>query len=355
MRNVMGGSAGPDLAEFGGFEQRLLDDLKLIVAEGWVDVTDPVQVARPGWSPLRMPGWRRAGLVAAAGLAAGAVAIAGLFAGGVLSGRPVTGGGGHIELTTFLARAASAARSAPVALPKPGQVFVERVRTGETGPKTDNKVRCYLMAYDTPATGRAAYPTKTGPCGTKLTRFLIDAAVVARVGGGGSAPKADHHPHGYPDPARLPTRPAALLAALNRAANRGHWGTGAVALGSLELDSSPEPHNAIVFGLIERLLQVPIRPALRAALFEVTGHLPGVRLDRHAADLIGRPGVGIALPQPINASPDGIRLEFVLSPKSYQFLGVAMTDSIDGNPANPAKYGYAVIKSKLITPKTAKN
>lgn len=333
-----------------GYEQRLLDELKLMVAQGWVDDAAPVRVPGPGRSPLRMPAWRRAGLVAAAGLAAGAMTIAGLFAGGLLGGGSAAGTSEHVELTAFLAKAAAAARSAPAALPKPGQIFVERVSTGETGPKTDGKVRCYLLAYDTPATGQAAFPTESAPCGTKLTRFLTGGTVV-RAAGARPSTRASHVTHGYPDPATLPTRPAALLDALNRAADRGHWGTGSVALGSLELDSSSEPHNAIVFGLIERLLQVPIRPALRSALFEVTGHLHGVRLDRHATDLIGRPGVGIALPLPIQGSADGVQMEFVLSQKTYRFLGLAMTDSIDGNPANPSKFGYSVIKTQLITPK----
>jgi hypothetical protein len=44
----------------------------------------------------------------------------------------------------------------------------------------------------------------------------------------------------------------------------------------------------------------------------------------------------------------------VVDAKTYQFLGVAWTDGIDGTPASPEKSGYAVIKSFLITGKPAK-
>jgi hypothetical protein len=269
MRNV---TESPRLE---GYEQRLLDELKIMVAQRQVDVVDPVGAQSPaGRSPFRMPVWRRAGLVAAAALAAGSMAVAGLFAGGLFSGVSVDAGGEHVELTTFLARAAADARSHPVVLPKPGQVLVERV------------------------TGSATFPTRTGPCGAKtLTPFRSEVSVATPVSGGftGIDLKPDHGAHGYPDPARLPVSPAAL--------------------------------------------------------FEVTGRLHGITLDRHATDLIGRPGAGIALSYPVKGSPDGIRPEFVVNPKTYQFLGLAMTDSLGSSQANPAKYGYAVIKSGLITPK----
>ncbi|HEX9623644.1 MAG TPA: hypothetical protein VF979_04640 [Streptosporangiaceae bacterium] len=352
MRNFAGGSIDTDreLPKFEGFEQRLLDELKMMVAERRIDVIDPVEVVNPGGSPFRMPVWRRVGLVGAAGLAAGSMATAAVFAGGLVGGGSAASGNARVELTSFLAKAGAAARSHPVALPKPGQVFIEQVKAGDTGPNTGNKLTCYQVVYDTPATGRATFPAKSGPCGTKLTPYVKGKAVVAHRLSGGMTLKADHGTRGYPNPAKLPTDPTALLAALNHAAGLGHWGTGSIDLANAELFSSGAPHNAIVFGLIERLLQVPIRPALRAALFEVTGRLHGITLDRHATDIIGRPGVGISLPLPIKDNPDGLRLEFVLNAKTYRFLGVALTDSIGGNPAHPAKYGYAVIKSTLATP-----
>jgi hypothetical protein len=340
MRNLKGGPVDTDQMspKFEGFEQRLLDELKLMVAERRVDAADPVVTVSAGRPPFRMPVWRRVGLAAIAGVAAGALAVAVLFAGGVVGSGP----GEHSDLSSFLARAAAAARSHPVAPPKPGQVFVERVKVGETGPKTENKVGCFEMVYDTPATGRGTFPTKSGHCGANGASTLIRLITM---------PSGHHHPvtHGYPDPAKLPADPKALLAALNRDAAHGHWDDGTVDLVGAEFWSTNLPRNGIVFGLIERLLQVPIRPALRAALFAVTGHLPGVSLERHATDLIGRPGVGISLLLPVKDSASGLRLEFVLNPKTYEFLGFGFIDGI-GNRAHPQKFGYAVITSYLVVP-----
>jgi hypothetical protein len=137
------------------------------------------------------------------------------------------------------------------------------------------------MAYQTPETGRASFPTKVGSCGGKLRPFIEQKAVDHPVKGGRTAIdlKRDPGAHGYPDPAKLPTRPAALLNTLNRAAVGGHWDTGTLSLADGAMLGPDGPRNAIVFWLIERLLQVPIRPALRAALFEVTGQLHGITLD----------------------------------------------------------------------------
>ncbi len=358
MRDVSGGPVNiQEPPKFEGFEQRLLDELKILVAERAVDVVDPVATLNPGRSPFRMPAWRRAGLVGAIALVTGSVAAAVVLAGG--SG-PGPSGGERIELTAFLNRAAAAARSDQVTPAKPGQVLVERVKAGETGPKTAQKVGCYVLLYDTPATGQGSFPTTSGPCRagrSDLSPYLDQIAVVSGHHKGFAAMtlKPNDGTHGYPDPAKLPTDPKALLVALNQAARQGNWNIGAINGASIDIWATGLPRSGTVFGLIERLLQAPIRPALRAALFEVTGRLKGITLDRHATDVIGRPGVGIELPLPIDGSPDGLRLEFVLSQKTYRFLGFAMTDSVDGNPSSPAKYGYAVIRSFLVTPKSAKH
>jgi hypothetical protein len=173
--------------------------------------------------------------------------------------------------------------------------------------------------------------------------------VYHRIKGGVSViTEPDPGAHGYPDPARLPTKQKALLAALDRAATRGHWDTGTIDVANGGLFVQEGSRNMIVFGLIARLLQVPIRPALRAALFEVTGHLHGINLVRHTIDLIGRAGVGISLPIRGKDLAPGLALEYVVDAKTYQFLGLAL---INGNPANPYMSGYSVIKSSLITQK----
>jgi hypothetical protein len=350
MNDRTGGPVGTDheLPKFEGFEERLLGELKTMVADRQIQAVNPVSAPKPGRSPFRMPVRRRVSLgLGAVGLV-GALAAAVIVPGeGVMNATP-TPGYAHYELTSFLSQAAAAARSHPVPLPNAGEVFVERVRSGQTGPRTLNKVRCYLMVYRTLATGRAAFPTKQGPCGGKLRTIIPEQIVYHPVGGGWSEvdTKRDLGAHGYPDPDKLPTRPAALLVALNRAAARGHWNTGTLGLPDGALVGSKESRVGIMFALIERLLQVPIRPTLRAALFEVTGRLHGIYLDRHATDLIGRPGVGISLSLGVKGQP-GIGLQFVVDAKTYQFLGVAWNTGIYGKPAQPEKSGYAVIESYM--------
>lgn len=341
------------MPKFEGFEERLLSELKIMVADRQL-VVDPVGVSRPRWSPFRMPVRRRVGLVGAIGLVGALAAAVVVPSEGVFNATP-SPGYAHYELTSFLSQAAAAARSHPVTLPEAGQVFVERVQAGQTGPRTLNRVRCYELVYRTPATGRAAFPTREGPCGGKLRPFHAEEFVYHPVKGGWSEVdlKQDPNAHGYPDPARLPTRPAALLTALSRAASSGHWDTDTLILPDGSLLGSKASHVGVMFGLIERLLQVPIRPALRAALFEVTGRLHDISLDRHAKDLIGRPGVGISLALGIKGRP-GIGLQFVVDAKTYQFLGVAWNTGIDSKLAHPEKSGYSVIKSFLITQKPAK-
>ncbi len=324
--------------KFEGFEQRLLDELKILVAERAIEVIDPVVAVKPGRPPFRKPAWRRVGLVGAVGLAASSVAAAVVLAGGLVSSGPAPGSGGHVELTSFLSRAEAAARSHPVVTAKPGQIFFERVKDGVIGPKTGTALTCYLSFYDTPATGLGEFPTKTVAChrvkGEFTSPFIPDPTV-----------------HGYPNPAKLPTQPAKLLAVLRRDAIRGKWDGGVAALSAGNLLGPAGKRDEEAFTLIGRMLEVPLRPALRAALFEVTGKLPGITIDRKATDIAGRPGVGLSLPLPTKGAPHGLALELVLNSKTYKFLGLALTDSIDGTPAHPSESGYAVIKSGLVTPK----
>lgn len=354
MRNLKGGSVdtGQQPPKFEGFEQRLLDELKLMVTERRVDAADPAVSVSAGRPPIRMPAWRRAGLVAAAGLAVGALTVTSVFAGGLIGSGPAPAGGAHIELTSFLAKAAAAARKHPAKPVQADWIFVSRVKAGDTGPKTDNKVRCFIMTYDTPATGRGSFPTRSGPCRDEAALFKPHSSEVGLANGrhSGITTKSGPVTHGYPNPATLPTSPKALLAALNRDAAKGHWGIQTTDLTGAGTWSSDLPRNGVVFGLIERLLQIPIPPRLVAALFEVTGRLPGVTLDRHATDLIGRRGVGISLALPTKNSANGLSLEFVLNPKKgYNFLGSAFVDRI-GHPAHPQKFGYAVMESYLAGP-----
>lgn len=61
-----------------------------------------------------------------------------------------------------------------------------------------------------------------------------------------------------------------------------------------------------------------LQPRLTAELYQALGDIPGLTVDAHAADVTGRPGIGLALP----LGP-GSRLtqEIVLAPRTYHLLG----------------------------------
>jgi hypothetical protein len=355
-RNAGVASGQPEDGRLGGFEERMLADLRVMVARGAV-ARDRVGAASAGRNPagqavragsrrlgpglLARPAWlghrrRWLGTVVTAGVAVSVVAATVLtIAAGPAGGQPQAHGQ-SVALTAFLNEAAAAARSQSVTLPGPDQVFYEKVRGGAVGP--GGFMHCYVMIYNSPATGRLGFPTATGRC------------PMARTG----AP-FKHGSRGYPDPVGLPTTPAALLATLDRDASRdgSSWGAGYTDLAAVEFFvNRAQPRDAIVFALIERLLQVPIRPALRAALFEVTGRIPGVELVKHAKDISGRPGVGIVLP--LRVGGPGLSLEFVLNRTTYRFLGLALLNSKPRSSGPQGmryrEYGYAVLKSGLVTP-----
>jgi hypothetical protein len=89
-------------------------------------------------------------------------------------------------------------------------------------------------------------------------------------------------------------------------------------------------------------------PALTAELYRVLGNIPGVTVDRHAADIAGRHGIGfrIALPDGQGAGFD----ELILDPRTYALMGQQAT----AGPAAGAKAGQviggvAIVKSALVS------
>ena len=93
------------------------------------------------------------------------------------------------------------------------------------------------------------------------------------------------------DPASLPTQPAALLRAIKRElrATRTPPTTTAGATVS-------DVANAGVFEVIaDRLLFASTSPTLRAALYRVIAHLPGVQLLGWQTDRLGRRGIAVAI------------------------------------------------------------
>jgi hypothetical protein len=59
-------------------------------------------------------------------------------------------------------------------------------------------------------------------------------------------------------------------------------------------------------------------PRLTAELYQALGDLPGLTVDRHAADVAGRTGIGLRLPL---RRGSGLTQELVFSPRSYRLLG----------------------------------
>jgi hypothetical protein len=101
-------------------------------------------------------------------------------------------------------------------------------------------------------------------------------------------------------PVGLPTEPSALLRAIERRTSELHHGA---AINSID-----------VFGSISQLLFVSDSPQLRAALYRVIEHLPGVQLLGPQTDRIGRQGIGVAI------ADHGTRDELLFDPGTSDVL-----------------------------------
>jgi hypothetical protein len=138
--------------------------------------------------------------------------------------------------------------------------------------------------------------------------------------------------YSYPALNTLPTKPAALRAALYAAAARGGAAWGLPTVGSTQV---------VLDIIIGRLFSVPLSGPLRAALYEVLAQLPGVTLVRNAVDAAGRHGTGIELPWYYPGYGQGT-IETVFAPRTYQVLG--------GNNIMPGqRIYYAFLGSGLVT------
>ena len=93
------------------------------------------------------------------------------------------------------------------------------------------------------------------------------------------------------DPAGLPTQPAALLRAIERELRATETPPTATAGAT-----ASEVATASVFEVIaDRLLFASTSPTLRAALYRVIAHLPGVQLLGWRTDRLGRRGIAVAI------------------------------------------------------------
>jgi hypothetical protein len=126
------------------------------------------------------------------------------------------------------------------------------------------------------------------------------------------------------DPAGLPTQPAALLRAIKR-----------------ELRATRTPHTApaaSVFEVIaDRLLFASTSPTLRAALYRVIAHLPGVQLLGWQTDRIGRRGIAVAISH-AEVGDEATRRELLFDPTTSEPL---QTQLVQMAPLPPEVPGAA--------------
>ena len=117
----------------------------------------------------------------------------------------------------------------------------------------------------------------------------------------------------FPNPAAVPTDPDGLLAAIYRLVE--------------DPACSPIPVGDTVqdraFMLIDGMLQTLMPADVRAALYQALAKIPGVTVVQDATDAAGRRGVAFARAAAIEGpgSSDWLRLEIILDPSTYRYLG----------------------------------
>ncbi|MGW2723165.1 CU044_5270 family protein [Streptomyces sp. NPDC001492] len=84
--------------------------------------------------------------------------------------------------------------------------------------------------------------------------------------------------------------------------------------------NAPEA-NSMAFMNACMLMEGPrvMPPGLEAATFEAVAKIPGIRLDYHDVDALGRRGIGVSYPK--------ITFSFVFDPKTYAYLGLRLKGS----------------------------
>jgi hypothetical protein len=152
------------------------------------------------------------------------------------------------------------------------------------------------------------------------------------------------------DPAGLPTQPAALLRAIEREVRATRTPPAPTAGATFS-----EVATASVFEVIaDRLLFASTSPALRAALYRVIAHLPGVQLLGWQTDRIGRRGIAVAISH-AEVGDEATRRELLFDPATSeplqtQLVQMAPLTDIPGTAPLPAGtvLGYTVFIKRGI-------
>lgn len=114
---------------------------------------------------------------------------------------------------------------------------------------------------------------------------------------------------GYGQFADLPTNPEALRRSLERKQSAAHKG---------RIDN-----GRVIAELWDILEKANTRPALRAAVFNALAEEPGIRIDRSAKDLVGRPGYALSYASHKASlfQQGGIRTEYIFDADTAAILG----------------------------------
>jgi len=117
----------------------------------------------------------------------------------------------------------------------------------------------------------------------------------------------------FPNPAAVPTDPDGLLTAVYRLVEDPACAP--ILVGDTVQDRA--------FMLIDGMLQTVLPPEVRAALYQALAKIPGVTVVQGASDAAGRRGVALARAAAIEGTGSSgcLRLEVILDPNSYRYLG----------------------------------
>lgn len=285
------------------------------------------------WGPGRRRARRRVALAAAvvAGIAAAVLAVGGLLGAG---GREGELGATPASAAVVLDRAASTAMRQPAVNPTATQYEFVKVQEGGLG---EAGIGGWSARYWHSDVKEDWYhPNGSGRERIIQTgaRFFtpLDASIVRAHGStlsqllrftepslDGVMPAGYMRQTGWIDPASLPTESTALLRALER---------------DLRSPYLRKVTPSGVFFEASRLLFESGSPALRAALYRVIAHLPGVKLLGARTDRIGRRGVAVAIANGSRVA-EGMVLFDPTTSEVLETDVLAMTPS-PGRPSIPA-------------------
>lgn len=271
---------------------------------------------RSRWSARRLVFVSVAATAIAAGVAAALIVVPGHGGQPGSTSAMVPGGGKNgVSLTAaqFLDAAARAALRQPAGAPRPSQ-WVYSETEGPTGAKT----QLWL-----PADGR-----RNGLVHPSQGAGQYPACTIAQAKTKHCLPDAGY----FPD---MPTNPKRLFAYLDKvqiASDTAQPGEGGSWLA-----------NQLAKGVFALMQQSYLRPAQRAALYELMADTPGFTVVPHVRDAIGRVGVAVEW------IFEGGRGAVIFEPGTYELLGVRTWPAASFHGPGTHQYdGDALIKLAVV-------